>query len=57
MTNTQIKKRIAKMKADTKDTWLASEHFFCKGCGEGFRYIENLNIHEKKCFDIKYAKL
>ena len=53
MTQTQIQKRIKKFRADSKETLLAPEKFFCPGCGEGFRYKCNRREHIKRCWDYK----
>jgi uncharacterized C2H2 Zn-finger protein len=53
MSETQILKRIARMKAMSKETLLSPEQFFCPGCGEGFRYRCNLREHLLKCWDYK----
>ena len=50
------KQRIAKMKAQSKQSWLGKPIHKCPGCGEEFRYINNLNEHKRKCLDFKYGK-
>jgi len=54
MSQQQIQKRIAEMKAMAKETWLSPERFFCDGCGLGFRYEDALNRHQRQCLDLKY---
>jgi len=53
MTQTQIKKRIAKMKAEVKISWTEPNKNVCPNCGETFRCVCNLKKHIKTCWDYK----
>jgi len=50
----QISKRC-KMEAQEIMGWTSNHKYVCPGCGEEFRYINNLNEHKRKCLDYKYG--
>jgi len=52
---TSIMQRLAKIRAESKSTWLKGEDYVCPGCGEKFRYIHNLTKHLKHCWDYKLS--
>lgn len=56
MNQKQILDRIAKMKADKKDTWLSQSEHKCPGCGEVFRLIYSYKEHLRNCIDYKYLE-
>jgi len=43
------------MKKQTRDNWRYEGKFVCSGCGEKFRYINNLTKHLKHCWDYKLS--
>ena len=46
--------RLAKLRADSKDSWISQEQFKCK-CGFKSRYLCNYKKHIKECVEHKFS--